>query len=182
MRKETMTVYEYNRLDKGGLKKIGITFRTRQESDTFAEIVKTELEIRIGAEISKGLSEEQLDEFDRLVDGKDEELSDWLEKNVPDMNRKIHKAAGEFKRELINRRTMIDGVCDTYEMRINSTPVERIGLIPWGRSCGCLKRAGIDTVGELRSVPDLSKIKNLSPRCVDEIRTKLADFLSGFQA
>lgn len=46
------------------------------------------------------------------------------------------------------------------------------------RSFNCLKRAGIDTVGELRSktYEDLRRIRNLSPRCREEIMEKLKEY------
>ena len=46
------------------------------------------------------------------------------------------------------------------------------------RSFNCLKRAGVDTVGELRSMTydDLRRIRNLSPRCREEIMEKLKEY------
>ena len=46
------------------------------------------------------------------------------------------------------------------------------------RTYNCLKRAGINTVGELRkkTYKDLTKIRNLGKKCIDEIREKLGGF------
>ena len=46
------------------------------------------------------------------------------------------------------------------------------------RSFNCLKRAGVETVGQLRSMAedDLRRIRNLSRKCVDEIIAKLKEY------
>lgn len=46
------------------------------------------------------------------------------------------------------------------------------------RSFNCLKRAGVETVGQLRSMTedDLRRIRNLSRKCVDEIIAKLKEY------
>lgn len=45
------------------------------------------------------------------------------------------------------------------------------------RSSNCLKRAGINTVGELinKSEEDLMKVRNLGKKSLDEIKGKLAE-------
>lgn len=57
-----------------------------------------------------------------------------------------------------------------------STPLEELGLSI--RSHNCLKRAGINSVEEVRrvSTEDLLRVRNLNKRQVDEIRKRLAEF------
>ena len=58
----------------------------------------------------------------------------------------------------------------------DSSSIEELDLSV--RSFNCLKRAGVDTIGELRSMTydDLRKIRNLSPRCREEITEKLKEY------
>ena len=58
----------------------------------------------------------------------------------------------------------------------DSSSIEELDLSV--RSFNCLKRAGVDTIGELRSMTydDLRKIRNLSPRCREEIMEKLKEY------
>ena len=53
-------------------------------------------------------------------------------------------------------------------------PIEELDLSV--RSFNCLKRAGVDTVGELRAMKEdeLLHVRNLSRKCVEEIKKKLA--------
>lgn len=168
-------MYEYNPLDIDGLKQIGIDFETKEEAYAFAELICEELEVRIGEAISEGLTKTQLKEYDSLNNLIESQR--WLEWNCPDYRRIVQRTAGEFKAELLHYRKSIDGLRDYYEMRINSMPLEELKLTPNGRSFNCLKRAGIDTIGELRLVSDLSKIKNLTAACVHEVEDKLTVFL-----
>lgn len=169
-------MYEYNPLDIAGLKQIGIAFETDEESNAFAELIREELEVRIGEAISAKLTKEQLNEFDALHG--QEEASAWLGANCPDYRQIVRQKAGEFKSELLRHRKSIDGLDESFEMRVNSLPIAELKLTPHGRSYNCLKRAGIDTIGELQKVADLSQIRNLTPACEREIEEKLNDYLA----
>ena len=169
-------MYEYNPLDIAGLKKIGIAFETDDESNAFAELIREELEVRIGEAISAKLNKEQLNEFDALHG--QEETSAWLGANCPDYRQIVRQKAGEFKSELLRHRKSIDGLDESFEMRVNSLPIAELKFTPHGRSYNCLKRAGIDTIGELRKGTDLSQIRNLTPACEREINEKLNEYLA----
>ncbi len=169
-------MYEYNPLDINGLKQIGIAFKTDEESNAFAGLIREELEVRVGEAISENLSEEQRNEFDTL-DGP-EECSAWLSANCPDYRKIIRKKASEFKSELLRHRKSIDGLDESFEMNVNSLPITVLNLIPNGRSINCLKRAGIDTIGELRMVHDLSQVRSLTPGCRRDIEEKLNEYLA----
>ena len=62
---------------------IGATgFSAEQKKEFEAEVVK-EVEIRVGREVSDGMAEYQLDEFDMLYRGKPSTIADWLANNHP---------------------------------------------------------------------------------------------------
>jgi len=59
--------------------------------------------------------------------------------------------------------------------KVPDTTIEELELSV--RSSNCLKRAGINTVGELisKSEEDLMKVRNLGKKSLQEIKEKLAD-------
>ncbi len=93
------------------LASIGIRFTTKEETQAFAEIVQSELEIRIGTEIARRLSDEQLDEFDMYIDSYDA-AGEWLEENCPDYRDIVDYEIERMEEELIRNRSMIPGVID----------------------------------------------------------------------
>lgn len=63
---------------------------------------------------------------------------------------------------------------DRERNRILEMPIEELGLSV--RSYNCLKRAGIDTVGELtrKTEEDMMKVRNLGKKSLQEVKEKLA--------
>lgn len=63
---------------------------------------------------------------------------------------------------------------DRERNRIMEMPIEELGLSV--RSYNCLKRAGIDTVGELtrKTEDDMMKVRNLGKKSLQEVKEKLA--------
>ena len=76
--------------------------------------------------------------------------------------------------------TLRDDDVDTFEEYIDlKDPNTGIADLEFSiRTYNCLKRAGINTVGELRkkTYEDLTHIRNLGRKCIDEIREKLGGF------
>lgn len=105
-----MTGGEGVKIDKYYLDSIGIRFETEEETQAFAEIVQSELEVRIGTEIAGRLSDEQLDEFDMYIDSYD--AGEWLEENCPDYRDIVDNETERMENELISNRSMIPGVID----------------------------------------------------------------------
>ena len=105
-----MTGGESVKIDKYYLDSIGIRFETEEETQAFAEIVQSELEIRIGSVMASRLSDEQLDEFDLYIDQSD--AGEWLEENCPDYRDIVDNEFERMEEELISNRSMIPGVID----------------------------------------------------------------------
>ena len=63
---------------------------------------------------------------------------------------------------------------DRERNRVLEMPIEELGLSV--RSYNCLKRAGIDTVGELtrKTEEDMMKVRNLGKKSLQEVKEKLA--------
>lgn len=101
---------DFQHLDSTELHKVGFYFATEEETILFAEIIREELEIRIGDEVSSGLTEEQLSEFDNCIS--DFESKAWLELNYPDYPKIVQEQQLKMERELMEWWPFIPGVLD----------------------------------------------------------------------
>lgn len=69
--------------DSQFLKEVGLESMPEEQKRPFLEHIFTELESRVGAALSEGLSPQQLDEFAAIIDRKDDVINSWLAKNQP---------------------------------------------------------------------------------------------------
>lgn len=98
----------FNCLDSKALASIGIRFRTAEETKAFADIILEELEVRIGEEISKRLTDRQLEAFDRCRGPV--EARRWLDANCPEHRHITETKKEEFEQEIIKYRDQVPGV------------------------------------------------------------------------
>lgn len=92
--------------DEKFLQEMGLSAMPEQKKKEFLDYIQEELEVRIGARISKGLSEAQLAEFDAISDPM--EAAKWLEKNRPDYREIVNRTIAELKEEVrLNRSKLI---------------------------------------------------------------------------
>ena len=92
-------------LDDNFLQEMGLQAMPEDQKKAFLEYVQEELEVRIGERIAKGLSMEQLDEFDAITDPR--EAAEWLEKNRPDFREIVIRTIEEMKEEIRANRAKL---------------------------------------------------------------------------
>ena len=93
--------------DENFLQEMGLSAMPEDKKQDFLQYIQDELEVRIGERISKGLSEEQLQEFDSISDPKD--IADWLEKNRPDYREIVNQCITEMKNSISKNRDKLIG-------------------------------------------------------------------------
>ncbi len=71
-------------LDDKFLEDIGLADLPEEQKKPFLQHIYDELELRVGTKLSDGMSDEQLEEFESIIDRKDENINSWLAKNSPD--------------------------------------------------------------------------------------------------
>lgn len=71
-------------LDEKFLNDIGLNELPDDQKRPFLQHVYEELELRVGTKLSDGLSDQQLAEFESIIDGKSESIDGWLSQNIPD--------------------------------------------------------------------------------------------------
>jgi len=71
-------------LDDKFLADIGLAELPEDQKKPFLQHIYNELEVRVGTRLSDGMSDAQLEEFEGIIDHKDEIISVWLSTHAPD--------------------------------------------------------------------------------------------------
>lgn len=98
----------YNKLmnfDENFLQEMGLSAMPADKKQEFLNYIQEELEVRIGERISKGLTDEQLQEFDSLLGT--EEAAKWLQKNRPDYREIVERSIQEMKDAISKNRAKL---------------------------------------------------------------------------
>ena len=70
-------------LDDKFLQDLGLDRLPEEQKQAFLQHIYEELELRVGTKLSDGLSDAQLDEFEGIIDRKEEAISAWLAQHMP---------------------------------------------------------------------------------------------------
>lgn len=89
------------KLDDNFLKEVGLDLLPdSQKSQMLRDIYET-LELRVGMKLAEQMSDAQLDEFESLIDKKDDALAlKWLETNFPDYKQVVAGELNNLKEEI----------------------------------------------------------------------------------
>jgi hypothetical protein len=71
-------------LDDKFLQDIGLNDLPEEQKKPFLQHIYDELELRVGTRLSDGMNDDQLEEFESIIDHNDDVVVDWLAKNAPD--------------------------------------------------------------------------------------------------
>lgn len=71
------------RLDDQFLKDIGLDGLPEEQKKPFLQHIYSELELRVGTRLSDGLSDAQLEEFEQIIDRKEDKVQEWLATHAP---------------------------------------------------------------------------------------------------
>jgi len=70
-------------IDDGLLKELGLDSLRGQEREDFKEFMRDTLWVRVGEELTDGLSDKQLEEFGYFMDGNVDGMKSWLAQHAP---------------------------------------------------------------------------------------------------
>ena len=71
-------------LDDKFLADVGMDELPEEQKKAFLQHIYDELELRVGTKLSDGMSDAQLEEFESIIDRKDEAVTAWLTQQAPD--------------------------------------------------------------------------------------------------
>ena len=72
------------KLDDKFLEDLGLNNLPEEQKKPFLQHIYEELELRVGTKLSDGMNDVQLQEFESIIDRKNESIDAWLQKYVPD--------------------------------------------------------------------------------------------------
>ena len=93
--------------DENFLQEMGLSAMPEETKQKFLKYIEEEVEVRIGERISRGLTEVQLNEFDKITDPN--EAAKWLEKNRPDYRQIVDRTIEEMKQEIRANKSRLIG-------------------------------------------------------------------------
>lgn len=97
-------------LDDDFLQSLGLDGLPDDQKQAFLQHLYEELELRVGTKLSEGMSDDQLAEFEKLIDNNDEQGAlAWLEKNRPNYKDVVAEELEKLKQEVITNRDAILG-------------------------------------------------------------------------
>lgn len=70
-------------LDDKFLQEIGLDGLPEDQKQPFLQHIYSELEVRVGTRLSDGLSDDQLEEFEQIIDRSNEKIQSWLAEHSP---------------------------------------------------------------------------------------------------
>ncbi len=71
-------------LNEDFLNSVGLYNMPAEQKKPFLQHIYQELELRVGTKLSEGMSDDQLIEFESIVDQKADKIENWLQSNAPD--------------------------------------------------------------------------------------------------
>lgn len=86
-------------LDDQFLADIGLADLPEEQKKPFLQHIYDQLEYRVGVRLSEGMSDAQLEEFEAIIDRKEDVISGWIQNHAPgyaadEMFQKIQQASG----------------------------------------------------------------------------------------
>lgn len=96
--------------DDNFLQSLGLGEMPEDQKKAFLQHLYEELELRVGTRLSEGMSTNQLESFEKLVDAEDEDGAlNWLESNRPDYKAVVAEELEKLKQEVISNKDKIVG-------------------------------------------------------------------------
>lgn len=92
-------------LDEDFLISLGLGAMPQGEKEAFIEYVLEQLQLRVGTELSKGMSDEKLEQFEKLFEAKDRAgATTWLQQNCPNYKQVVQQELAAIKEEIVAGR------------------------------------------------------------------------------
>ena len=92
-------------IDERFMTEVGLSEMPAAEKQAFMEQATEELEVRVGRQISAGLTPEKMQEFEQIEDSA--EISRWLNQNAPNFREEVMQVLAKFKQEILAQRQQI---------------------------------------------------------------------------
>lgn len=92
-------------LDEDFLISLGLGAMPEEEKEAFMAFILEQLELRVGTELSKDMSDEKLEQFEKLAKAKDQAgATAWLKQHCPNYKEVVKQELEVIKQEIIAGR------------------------------------------------------------------------------
>lgn len=89
------------KLDDNFLAELGLAALSPTEKKEMLKHIYQTLEMRVGMKLASGMSDQQLEDFEKLMDAKDEAGAfQWLQTNVPEYKKVVEEEVEVLKKEI----------------------------------------------------------------------------------
>ena len=162
----------YHQFNTAALMNMGLFFETEEEAALFAAVITEELEKRVERDLAQYTGNGIRKGYD--IHASHDEKERWIINNLDDYRYIFNRCKDRLCREIIHYKKESPGLTSVFPHEFREHGIEELDLTV--RSFNCLKRAGINTLGELLDYGDLSDIYNLGKKGAEEIMDKLSLF------
>lgn len=84
---------------------LGLGALPQEEKESLVEYLLQELELRVGTELSKDLSDEQLEQFEKVAESDDQAATTaWLEQQCPNYKEVVKQEFEKLRQEIESNR------------------------------------------------------------------------------
>jgi hypothetical protein len=92
------------------LDELGLKALSKTDKDSLLAHLYDKLELNVGTVIAAQLNDEQLDEFEKLIDANEQNKAlDWLQQNYPDYKKVVEAELEKLKEEVrLNSKQILD--------------------------------------------------------------------------
>lgn len=98
------------KFDDKFLEELGLGGMPDEQKKAFLQHLYEELELRVGTRLSEGMSDEQLGDFEKLIDADDQAGAlKWLETNRPNYKQVVAEELDKLKNEVAANKDKILG-------------------------------------------------------------------------
>lgn len=157
--------------EKAEILKMGVSFETEEEMTLFLDVLTEELQRRIEGEGAYLTESGEIPVFQEDPD--DDEMLDYLEEQIENAREICSRCKAELRGEILRYREQIAGHSPDYPDELLHIKIEELDLSV--RSFNCLKRAGINSLGDILAHGELSDIRNLGRKGITEITQMLRE-------
>ena len=153
------------------LEDMGLLFESEAEKKLFSEVLTAEFERRVAAESAYMSEKGVVPLFDS--EATDDELLDFFEHDLREFRGIYERCEETLFLEIRQYRAEIPHVRAVTPPRVARMQIEELEMSV--RSFIKLKRAGLDTVGDVLAYGDLMTLPGMDERTLTEITVKLAE-------
>ena len=110
-------------LDDKFLQDLGLGSMPDDQKQAFLQHLYEELELRVGTRLSEGMTDEQLSDFEKLIDANDQQGAlRWLETNRPNYKQVVAEELEKLRQEVLANRDRILADLQEDAQNANAAP------------------------------------------------------------